>query len=69
MATHKQVKYIQSLQEQYYDSDLFEEDVLSEEEIKRMSNEEVSNAIDRLKKGIAEDDLYNECMSYGLPNQ
>ena len=69
MATHKQVKYIQSLQEQYYDSDLFEEDMLSEEEIKRMSNEEVSNAIDRLKKGIDEDDLYNECMSYGLPNQ
>ena len=69
MATHKQVKYIQSLQERYYDSDLFEEDMLSEEEIKRMSNEEVSNAIDRLKKGIAEDDLYNECMSYGLPNQ
>ena len=69
MATHKQVKYIQSLQEQYYDSDLFEEDMLSEEEIERMSNEEVSNAIDRLKKEIAKDDLYNECMSYGLPNQ
>lgn len=69
MATHRQVKYIQSLQEQYYDSDFFEEDILSEKEIKRMSNEEVSNAIDRLKKRIAEDDLYNECMSYGLPNQ
>ena len=69
MATEKQVKYVQSLQEQYYDSDMCEEGVLSYNEIRNMSNQEVSNRIDELKRGIAEDDLYNECMSYGLPNQ
>ncbi|MFD7035154.1 hypothetical protein ACFV8V_05445 [Mammaliicoccus sciuri] len=69
MATEKQVKYVQSLQEQYYDSDMCEEDVLTYNEIRNMSNQEVSNRIDELKRGIAEDDLYNECMSNGLPNQ
>ena len=69
MATEKQVKYVQSLQEQYYDSDMYEEGVLTYNEIRNMSNQEVSNRIDELKRGIAEDDLYNECMSYGLPNQ
>lgn len=38
-------------------------------EIKIMSNEEVSNKIDELKREIAQDELFNECMSYGLPNQ
>ena len=69
MATDKQVKYVQSLQSQYYDSDISEEGMLSESEIKIMSNEEVSNKIHELKKGIAQDELYNESMSYGLPNQ
>ena len=69
MATEKQVKYVQSLQEPYYDSDMCEEGVLTYNEIRNMSNQEVSNRIDELKRGIAEDDLYNECMSYGLPNQ
>ena len=69
MATEKQVKYVQSLQEQYYDSDMCEEGVLTYKEIRNMSNQEVSNRIDELKRRIAEDDLYNECMSYGLPNQ
>lgn len=69
MATDKQVKYVQSLQAQYYDSDIFEEGMLSETEIKMMSNEEVSNKIHELKKEIAQDELFNECMSYGLPNQ
>ena len=69
MATEKQVKYVQSLQEQYYDSDMCEEGVLTYNEIRNMSNQEVSNRIDELKRGIVEDDLYNECMSYGLPNQ
>lgn len=69
MATEKQVKYVQSLQSQYYDSDISEEGMLSESEIKIMSNEEVSNKIDELKKEIAQDELFNECMSYGLPNQ
>ena len=69
MATEKQVKYVQSLQEQYYDSDICEEGVLTYDEIRNMSNQEVSNRIDELKRGIEEDDLYNECMSYGLPSQ
>ena len=69
MATEEQVKYVQSLQRQYYDSDMCEEGVLTYNEIRNMSNQEVSNRIDELKRGIAEDDLYNECMSYGLPNQ
>lgn len=69
MATDKQVKYVQSLQVQYYDSNVFEESMLSETEIKMMSNEEVSNKIHELKKKIAQDELFNECMSYGLPNQ
>lgn len=69
MATDKQVKYIQSLQAQYYDSDISEEGMLSKSEIKIMSNEEVSNKIDELKREIAQDELFNECMSYGLPNQ
>ncbi|MCJ0924030.1 hypothetical protein MTW91_01865 [Mammaliicoccus sciuri] len=63
MATDKQVKYVQSLQEQC-DIDEYEE-----HEIKAMNNKEISTAISELKKYIAEDDLYNECMSYGLPNQ
>ena len=69
MVTDKQVKYVQSLQSQYYDSDVFEEGMLSETEIKTMSNKEVSNKIHELKKGMAQDELFNECMSYGLPNQ
>lgn len=69
MATEKQVKYVQSLQEQYYDSDMSEEGVLTYNEIRNMSNNEISIIIDELKTAIAEDDLYNECMSYGLPNQ
>ena len=69
MATDKQVKYVKSLQEQYYDSDISEEGMLSKTEIKMMNNEEVSNKIHELKKKIAQDELFNECMSYGLPNQ
>ncbi|UNP87079.1 hypothetical protein MNZ23_05615 [Staphylococcus equorum] len=63
MATDKQVKYVQSLQEQY-DSDEY-----TKLEIRKMSNKEISNIIDKLKKAIVEEELYNECMSYGLPNQ
>ena len=69
MATDKQVKYVQSLQAQCYDSDISEEGMLSKTEIKIMSNEEVSNKIHELKRKIAQDELFNECMSYGLPNQ
>lgn len=63
MVTDKQVKYVQSLQEQYGSEDY------TEKEIKSMSHKEISIVIDELKKAIAEDELYNECMSYGLPNQ
>lgn len=63
MATSKQVEYVQSLQEQYGSEDY------TETEIRNMSHNEISIVIDELKKAIAEDELYNECMSYGLPNQ
>lgn len=63
MATEKQVKYVLSLQEQYGNKDY------TKKEIKNMSNNEISIVIDELKTAIAEDDLYNECMSNGLPNQ
>ena len=63
MATEKQVKYVQLLQEQYGAEDY------TEKEIKNMSHNEISIVIDELKKAIAEDELYNACMSYGLPNQ
>lgn len=63
VATDKQVKYVQSLQEQYGAEDY------TEKEIKSMSHNEINIVIDELKKAIAEDELYNECMSYGLPNQ
>lgn len=63
MATDKQVKYVQSLQEQYGN------DGYTEKEIKNMSHNEIGTVIVELKKAIAEDELYNECMSYGLPNQ
>lgn len=63
MATEKQIKYVQSLQEH------FEDEGYSKQEIEKMNNQEVSNVIDELKKAISEDELYNECMAYGLPNQ
>lgn len=63
MATSKQVEYVQSLQEQYGSEDY------TIKEIRNMSHNEISIVIDELKKAIAEDELYNECMSYGLPNQ
>jgi len=63
MATDKQVQYVKSLQKQYGS------DGYTEKEIKSMSHNEISIVINELKKAIAEDELYNECMSYGLPNQ
>lgn len=63
MATEKQVKYVESLQEQYGTKDY------TKKEIRNMSHNEISIVIDELKKAIAEDELYNECMGYGLPNQ
>ncbi|EJE32939.1 hypothetical protein [Staphylococcus epidermidis] len=59
MATDKQVEYVCSLQGQTSLTDY------SRKEIKAMTHKEVSNLIDELRDDI----LYNELMSYGLPNQ
>ena len=59
MATDKQVEYVRSLQGKTYLTDY------SRKEIKAMTHKEVSNLIDELRDDI----LYNELMSYGLPNQ
>lgn len=59
MATDKQVEYVFSLQKQTSLTDY------SRKEIKAMTHEEISNLIDELRDDI----LYNELMSYGLPNQ
>ncbi|AFM73820.1 hypothetical protein PZL24_05450 [Staphylococcus epidermidis] len=59
MATDKQVEYVRSLQGQTSLTDY------SRKEIKAMTHKEVSNLIDELRDDI----LYNELMSYGLPNQ
>ncbi|MDH9590564.1 hypothetical protein PZM51_07280 [Staphylococcus epidermidis] len=59
MATDKQVEYVRRLQGQTSLTDY------SRKEIKAMTHKEVSNLIDELRDDI----LYNELMSYGLPNQ
>lgn len=59
MATDKQVEYVYSLQGQTSLTDY------SRKEIKAMTHKEVSNLISELQDDI----LYNELMSYGLPNQ
>lgn len=59
MATDKQVEYVRSLQKQTSLTDY------SRKEIKAMTHKEVSNLISELQDDI----LYNELMSYGLPNQ
>lgn len=59
MTTDKQVEYVRSLQGQTSLTDY------SRKEIKAMTHKEVSNLIDELRDDI----LYNELMSYGLPNQ
>ncbi|MDU6161152.1 MAG: hypothetical protein E6647_01710 [Staphylococcus epidermidis] len=59
MATDNQVEYVRSLQNQTSLTDY------SRKEIKAMTHEEISNLIDELRDDI----LYNELMSYGLPNQ
>ncbi len=59
MATDKQVEYVIGLQKQTSLTDY------SREEIKVMTHKEVSNLISELKDDI----LYNELMSYSLPNQ
>ena len=59
MATDNQVEYVRSLQNQTSLTDY------SRKEIKAMTHKEVSNLISELQDDI----LYNELMSYGLPNQ
>ena len=59
METDKQVEYVCSLQGQTSLTDY------SRKEIKAMTHKEVSNLISELQDDI----LYNELMSYGLPNQ
>ena len=59
MATDKQVEYVCSLQGQTSLTDY------SRKEIKAMTHKEVSNLISELQDDI----LYNELLSYGLPNQ
>ena len=55
MATDKQVEYVRGLQKQTSLIDY------SRKEIKAMTHKEVSK--------LRDDILYNELMSYGLPNQ
>ncbi|MGK8216908.1 hypothetical protein [Staphylococcus epidermidis] len=59
MATDKQVEYVRSLQNHTSLTDY------SRKEIKAMTHKEVSDLISELQDDI----LYNELMSYGLPNQ
>ena len=59
MATDKQVKYVESLQNQTSLTDY------SRKEIKAMTHKEISDLIDELNNDIA----YNDVMSTGLPNQ
>ncbi|MCG1090154.1 hypothetical protein ACRS4C_00435 [Staphylococcus epidermidis] len=59
MATDKQVKYVESLQNQTSLTDY------SRKEIKEMTHKEISDLIDELNNDIAHD----EVMSTGLPNQ
>ncbi|NGK84165.1 DUF1108 family protein [Staphylococcus aureus] len=37
-------------------------------QVKDMSHKEVSNVIENYKTSIWDEELYNECMSFGLPN-
>lgn len=67
MATQKQVDYVKLLQKKFDPFNIGEK--YTDEQIKMMSHKEVSQVIEHLKEEIAKDELYNECMSAGLPNQ
>lgn len=67
MATQKQVDYVKLLQKKFDPFNIREK--YTDEQIKKMSHKEVSQVIEHLKEEIAKDELYNECMSAGLPNQ
>ncbi|XXS42304.1 hypothetical protein ACSE35_17520, partial [Staphylococcus aureus] len=40
----------------------------TDEQVKAMSHKEVSNVIENYKTSIRNEELYYECMSFGLPN-
>ncbi|PAG63701.1 hypothetical protein, partial [Staphylococcus aureus] len=40
----------------------------TDEQVKAMSHKEVSNVIENYKASIRNEELYDECMSFGLPN-
>ncbi|MEF9597037.1 hypothetical protein QNN57_07115 [Staphylococcus aureus] len=40
----------------------------TDEQVKVMSHKEVSNVIENYKTSIRNEELYDECMSFGLPN-
>ncbi|MDI3233333.1 hypothetical protein [Staphylococcus pasteuri] len=67
MATQKQVDYVKLLQKKFDPFNI--NNNYTDEQIKMMSHKEVSQVIENLKEEIAADELYNECMSAGLPNQ
>ncbi|MBF0750447.1 hypothetical protein [Mammaliicoccus lentus] len=62
-ATHRQVNYALALQKKINSPDY------TKQELENMTKREMNVVIENLVQYIAEDDLYNECMSYGLPNQ
>uniref|UniRef100_UPI00210A5788 hypothetical protein n=1 Tax=Staphylococcus aureus TaxID=1280 RepID=UPI00210A5788 len=63
METQKQVDYVMSLQEQL---ELEDCEKYTDEKVKEMSHKEVSNVIEKYKKRIRNEELYYECMSFGL---
>ncbi|HDE2743964.1 TPA: hypothetical protein ACF84H_001627 [Staphylococcus aureus] len=65
MATQKQVEYVMSLQEQL---ELEDFEKYTDEQIKAMNHKEVRNVIENYKASIRNEELYDECMSFGLPN-
>lgn len=65
MATQKQVEYVMSLQEQL---ELEDCEKYTDEQVKAMSHKEVSNVIENYKTSIRNEEAYDECMSFGLPN-
>ncbi|MBR9154769.1 hypothetical protein HBQ20_07005 [Staphylococcus aureus] len=65
MATQRQVEYVMSLQEQL---ELEDCEKYTDEQVKSMSHKEVSNVIENYKASISNEELYDECMSFGLPN-
>lgn len=62
-ATTRQVNYALGLQKKIDSPDY------TKEGLENMTKRQINVVIEELIQYIAEDDLYNECMSYGLPNQ